>query len=190
MYLPRVVAVLMAAALVSIQFAISQDSQSLGDAARQTRLQKQEKDRKDKSAAAKSNDAQAARPAKKVITNDEIPEHVGSTLTSASQPAKPTPSYVPPTYGPQKAPAEQWQAMILAQKNTVGYLLHAVERLSESLRSPESCVVNCAQKYEEQRIKQQQLDSMKAQLEQQQKRLEELQESARKKGFGSAVYDP
>jgi hypothetical protein len=31
---------------------------------------------------------------------------------------------------------------------------------------------------------------MKAQLEEQQKALEEMQESARKEGFGSTVYDP
>jgi len=195
MYVPRVVAVLMAGALVAVPLVISQDSQSLGDAARQARLQrqelqKQEKDRKDKSAAANSNAAQAAKPAKKVVTNDEIPEHVGSTLTSASTPAKPIPSYLPPRYEPQKAPAEQWQAIFLAQKNAVAYLQHAVERLTESMRYPEACVTDCAQKYEEQRIKEKQLESMKAQLEQQQKRLEELQESARKQGFGSAVYDP
>jgi predicted double-glycine peptidase len=31
---------------------------------------------------------------------------------------------------------------------------------------------------------------MKAKLEQQQKSLKDLQEAARKQGFGSAVYDP
>jgi hypothetical protein len=31
---------------------------------------------------------------------------------------------------------------------------------------------------------------MKAQLDQRQKALEELQDAARKQGFGSAVYDP
>ena len=31
---------------------------------------------------------------------------------------------------------------------------------------------------------------MKAQLEEQQKHLEEMQDTARKQGFGSSVYDP
>jgi hypothetical protein len=31
---------------------------------------------------------------------------------------------------------------------------------------------------------------MKAQLEDQQKRLEDMQEAARQQGYGSAVYDP
>jgi hypothetical protein len=31
---------------------------------------------------------------------------------------------------------------------------------------------------------------MKTQIEEQQTRLEEMQESARKQGFGSSVYDP
>ena len=43
---------------------------------------------------------------------------------------------------------------------------------------------------EQQLRKQEQLESMKAQLEQQQKSLEEFQDAARKQGFGSSVYDP
>ena len=41
-----------------------------------------------------------------------------------------------------------------------------------------------------QQQKQQEVDTMKAQCEEQQKALEEMQEAARKEGFGSSVYDP
>lgn len=38
--------------------------------------------------------------------------------------------------------------------------------------------------------KQQEVDSMKAQLEEAQRRLDEMREAARKEGFGSSVSDP
>jgi predicted TIM-barrel fold metal-dependent hydrolase len=66
----------------------------------------------------------------------------------------------------------------------------AMDRLQSSIRYPEACVVDCAQRVERQRAKEQQLESMQARLAEQQKRLEELQEAARKQGFGSSVYEP
>jgi len=65
-----------------------------------------------------------------------------------------------------------------------------MDRLSDSLQHPETCIADCVQKNERQREKEQQLESMKAQLDQRQKALEELQDAARKQGFGSSVYDP
>ncbi len=53
-----------------------------------------------------------------------------------------------------------------------------------------NCVSNCAEWNQHQQAKQQQLELMKSQLEQQQKNLEDMQDGARKQGFGSAVYDP
>ena len=38
--------------------------------------------------------------------------------------------------------------------------------------------------------KQRQAKGMQAQLEEQKRRLESMQDSARKQGYGSAVYDP
>ena len=63
--------------------------------------------------------------------------------------------------------------------------------LSDSVRyAGANCVANCAKWNERQQQKQEQVESMKAQLEEQQHRLEEMQEAARRQGFGSAVYDP
>jgi predicted ribosome quality control (RQC) complex YloA/Tae2 family protein len=43
---------------------------------------------------------------------------------------------------------------------------------------------------ERQKEKQQQVERLKSQLEDQQKRLEDMQEQARKQGYGTSVYDP
>jgi hypothetical protein len=65
-----------------------------------------------------------------------------------------------------------------------------IDRLSDSLQHPETCIADCAQKNERQSEKEQQPESMKAQLDQRRKALEEFQDAARKQGFGSSVYDP
>lgn len=166
----------------------AQDSQSLGDAARQARLQKQQKETKAKDAPASSRDSQPPKPPKKVVTNEDIPEHVGSTLTSAHSPR--TPAYVRPNSGPQTSVADQLRSMIQAQKVGIASVQRNIDTLTQSLEHPETCLTDCAQKNESQRAKAMQLEAMKVQLDQQQKRLEDLQELIRKQGFGSSVYDP
>lgn len=181
---------LAAGAVGCASLAYGQDSQSLGDAARQLRLQKAQKQAKAKDAPANSNDAQPAKAPKKVVTNDDIPQHVGSTLTSTRNPRTPGPTYPPPSYAPRKAPAEVWKSLIQRQKDAIASWQREIDQLSESIRYRENCVADCAQRNESQREKEQQLESMQAQLEQQQKRLEDLQDAARKQGLGSSVYDP
>jgi hypothetical protein len=209
------------------------DSPSLGDVARQARLQKQQKDApskdtpsiddpsKDSSASGKNaqnaadqNKANQARtdqtktvsvagataknaPAKPshVITNEEIPSHIGSTLTGStltsakgSHPAGTSDEQ--PSSGGQSA-AEQWKTQIQAQKSFIASLQSNIASLNDSIQyAGANCVSNCVQWNEEQKRKQDQVESMKGELEQQQKQLEDLQESARKQGFGSSVYDP
>jgi hypothetical protein len=181
--------------LVLIAFALgaaalfAQDSQSLGDAARQARLQKQQNDAKAKDTPTSSNTTQPAKPPKKVVTNEDIPEQVGSTLTSPSHTNSAAPANSPST-GPRKLSAEQWKTLIQAQKNALASQQRQIDRFSEALQHPEICIADCAQHNERHNAKEAQLESMKAQLEQRQKMLEELQEAARKQGFGSAVYDP
>lgn len=188
MHQRQVLFLLVAGTLVCACGAQSQDQQSLGDAARRARLQKQQKDAKAKDAPASSKDSQPPKPPKKIVTNEDIPEHVGSTLTSAHPPR--TPAYVPPSYGPQTAIADQLKSMIQAQKAGIASIQRNIDNLTQSLEHPETCLADCAQKNESQRAKAMQLEAMKVQLDQQQKRLEDLQELIRKQGFGSAVYDP
>jgi hypothetical protein len=231
----RVFAFLAASALFCAFFLVSSaygqdDSQSLGDAARQARLQKQQKDAPSKDSSAPGNDALAkggpakdgpsndvptseapgkdasssnatakdAVPAKAhhVITNEELPSHVGPTWTSAGTPETASDSSEhnsaeQPSSANANANAEQWKSQIQAQKNTIASLESQIASLNDSIHyAGANCVSNCAQWNERQKEKQDQVETMKGQLEQERKRLEDLQESARKQGFGSSVYEP
>jgi hypothetical protein len=185
--------------------AFGQDSPSLGDVARQARQQKQ-KDAAptgsnpapgavpagtDAETPSTSKDSQSAKPAKKVITNDEIPEHIGPTSTRPPG-AQPVPaSYPQPNRYEGKIPPEQWKAQILSLKNNMSSLQQSIGSLSASIQyAGANCVANCVQWNERQKQKQDQIENMKAQLEQAQKMLEDMQDAARKQGYGSAVYDP
>ena len=207
--MPRIrviLAMLAASAFLCSLGAHAQDEPSLGDVARQSRLQKQQKnseagketvpappskDAKGKSAPAKDGvlGPGAAPKTKRVVTNDEIPEHIGPTRTLPARQAAveytPSPSY------DGNPPAEYWKTQIQAQKNNLISLESQISDLANSIQfAGGSCVSNCVQWNEDQLRKQEQLQLMKAQLEQQQKSLEQFQDAARKQGFGSSVYDP
>jgi hypothetical protein len=175
------------AALLFALSAHGQDSPSpsLGDAARQARQQRQAK-----TAQPQAKDAPSVKPVK-VITNDEIPAHFKpavKTATSGQDPDGNTPEQTPVE---GKVAAEQWKSQIEAQKNQVSALQSQIDQLSESIHfAPGNCVANCVQWNERQKEKQQQVEQLKSQLEDQQKRLEGMQEQARKQGYGSSVYDP
>jgi hypothetical protein len=198
------------------------DSPSLGDVARQARLQKQQKDAQSKDTSAPATGAQnpagqdkadqakadqtktktdgtkaapgatsknASKPAH-VITNEEIPSHVGSTLTSAKDSHSASPSDEQPGASDPSA-ADQWKSQIQSQKASIAQLQSNIATVGDSIQyAGANCVSNCVQWNEDQKRKQDQVESMKGELEQQQKQLEDLQESARKQGFGSSVYDP
>jgi predicted RNase H-like nuclease (RuvC/YqgF family) len=168
--------------------AFGQDSQSVAETARQARLQKQQKDAQARDAA-NPTDAQPTKPPH-VITNDEIPEHVGSTLTAAHGQAG-EPAYASPSNATRRNSADRWKSQIQGQKSAIAALQGQIKSLADSIHFPENCLPHtCAQRNERQLNKESRVDTLNHQLEQQQKRLEELQESARKDGFGSAVYDP
>jgi chromosome segregation ATPase len=205
----RIFVLLTAAAFFCAFPAYGQDAQSLGDVARQSRLQKQQKDAQTKDASAQNQDASnkdtakaaqiadaatkaAAGPkAPHVITNEEIPEHVESTFTSAPNSQNSDLSDAPENGGNHDARAEQWKSQIQAQKSAIASLEREIASLNESVHyAGGNCVANCVQWNERQKEKQDRVEIMKQQLDEQQKRLEDLQESARKQGFGSSVYEP
>ena len=192
------------------------DAPSLGDVARQARQQKQQKDAqaqskdaqsskdapskdaqgkdvqakdtqgKDKDTAAK--DAQPKAP--HVITNDEIPEHIGPTRTRPSSAQNPD-EEEQPDESEGKVPPEYWKSQIQMQKNAIASLKSQIDDLSASIQyAGANCVSNCVQWNERQKQKQDQVDAMKVELQQQEKRLEDMQEAARRQGYGSSVYDP
>ena len=184
----RIFGLLMLSAFWCALLAVGQDSQSVVEAARQARLQKQQKDAQTQNAA-NSTDPEAAK-VPRVITNEEIPEHAESTLPVAHGRAE-LPAYASPSDGTRRNSAERWKSQIQAQKTAIASLQREISTLRDSIHFPENCLPDtCAQRNERQLNKQSRVETMNHQLEQQQKRLEELQESARRQGFGSAVYDP
>jgi hypothetical protein len=167
-------AILFAAAIsLPIANAVAQDSPSLGDLARQQRQQKEAADK--------------SKPAK-IITNEQIPERPAAALRQARAEE---PSGTHYNENADKASAEHWKSQILSQKNQVANLQREIDGLNESIRfAPANCVENCVGWNERQREKQLRVDRMQAQLDEQKKRLDEMQDSARRQGFGSSVYDP
>lgn len=160
--------------------AYAQDAPSLGDLARQQRQQKEQ------SKTAQGKDARAS----KVITKEEIPAHAGSApaLPAGREESR---TSMPASSNGAKQPAEHWRSQILAQKNQIASLQRQVDEINESIRfAPANCVANCVGWNERQREKQQRVERMQAQLEEEKRRLEEMQDSARKQGYGSSVYDP
>ena len=156
----------------------AQDAPSLGDLARQQRQQK------DQSKAAADKNLKSA----KVITNEEIPEHpeAAAHWNRGRQPAPASDSA-----GENKIPAAQWKSQIITLKNQIASVQGQVDQINESIRfAPANCAANCVGWNERQREKQQQVERMQAQLEDQKRRLEDMQDSARKQGYGSSVYDP
>jgi hypothetical protein len=170
------------AVLGSVAFT-QDDSQSLGDVARQTRQQKQQK-----SPAAK--DTSAPVKTSKVITNDEMPSHSSATSPASSAKSRGG-SDAAYDAGSEKKSADHWRSQIQAQKTQINALQSDIDRLNESIHfAPGNCVANCVQWNERQVQKQQQVDAMKSQLEDARKTLETMQDAARQQGYGSSVYDP
>ena len=218
----RLLLLLSVVSLLFVFAAYGQDDQpSLGDVARQSRLQKQQKDAQaakdaqskdaqSKDASAKdgqnqtpqSKDAQGKdtdaalkdTPSAKtphVITNDEIPEHVGPTGTAGQNSQNSRPGYSQPEYSQGNAGAETWRAQIQQVKTYIASLKSNIDSLTASIQyAGGNCVSGCVQWNERQKQKQDQVDAMKAQLDQMQQRLEDMQEACRKQGYGSSVYDP
>lgn len=161
-----------------------QDAPPLGDVARQVRLQKQQgsKDAQSKNAAASK--------APKVVTNEEIPEHPESASEASPSTEQDEPaSHSAPV--PGKMSGEQWKSQIQAQKNLVNSMQSQTDKLNNSIQfATGTCVYGCVQWNERQKEKQQEVERMRGQLADQKKKLETMQESARRQGYGSTVYDP
>ena len=161
-----------------------QDAPSLGDIARQTRREKQNKETPSK--------AGGAAKTFKVITNEEIPEHSEPSPEAAGAGGQEHGTGNSRAgAGGAKRPAEEWKSQIKAQKQVVTTLQGNIDKLNDSIQfAPGNCVSGCVQWNEHQKQKQQEVERMGAQLEIQKKQLQEMQESARQQGYGSSVCDP
>lgn len=168
-----------------VLFGFAQDTPSMSDVARQARQQKQNKDGQSKAATVSKTS--------KVITNDEIPEHVEATDGTATSEGESHrgAAHAPSVLGGAKLSAEEWKARISGQKDLVSSLQSGIDTLSDSIQfAPGNCVAGCVQWNERQKQKQQEVERARTQLDSQKKRLESMQESARKQGYGSSIYDP
>lgn len=158
-----------------------QDSQSLGDVARRARRQRTQVND------ASGKDLQA----RKVVTNDEIPEQPASTADGSGADQSHEMASPHTSSAPGKLSAERCKALIQAQKNAVSSLQKQIDKLNSSIHFVEANLyVNGPQHNQRQAQKQRDVERAQAQLEEQKKRLEDMQESARKQGYGSSVYDP
>jgi hypothetical protein len=147
--------------------------QSLGDVARQQR-QKQ---------------ATATHPARKVVTNEEIPESPDASSDS-SEGDRSRKSASPAASTGGKKTAEQWKSDIQAQKARIAAMQSQVDQLNESVHFVEANrYYNGVQYNQYQLKKQQEALRMQKQLDGEKKTLENMQEGARKAGFGTSVYD-
>jgi len=177
----------------------AQDDQSLGDLARQVRAQKQQKGSQAKEASVSQPGTKASSQAKTphVLNSDDgsdstVPKsanlnHSDSGKTGSAD-AK---SSDAPDPSQREAEAENWKSQIQEQKSAIAQLQQQIEQLSSSIHyAGANCVSNCEKWNEHQQQKQEQVDTMKSQLQELQHHLEEMQESARKQGFGSSVYEP
>jgi len=180
----------------------AQDDQSLGDLARQVRAQKQQKTSQPKDLTKdatsqtdtkdsvhpktphvlNSDDDSETTPSKSADLNHSDSKKIGSADAKTSDPADPA---------QREADAENWKSQIQEQKNAIAELQQQIEQLSSSIHyAGANCVSNCEKWNEHQQQKQEQVETMKSQLQELQHHLEETQDSARKQGFGSSVYEP
>lgn len=161
-------------------FATAQDTPSLGDLARQERAKKEQ------SKAAQTKDPKSS----KVITNEEIRQHTSAVAASAANDSNQTNS-TPAAADSPKQSAEQWKSQIEDQKNQIASLQKQIDDLNSSIQfAPGNCVENCVQWNQHQQEKQQQVERMRSELQEQKAHLEQMQESVRGQGYGSSVWDP
>ena len=159
----------------------SSDSPSLGDLARKQR-QKQQQTK------------ETAKP-KKVVTNEDIPEHPDA---SSDSPASSSPGASERAHDDSSAPAgavlqagDQLKAAILRQKTAVADLKAQIDKVQDSIHFVEANAYRNGVEYNKlQAQRQQEVQRLQSQLEEQKKNLEQMQETARKTGFGSSVWDP
>jgi hypothetical protein len=147
--------------------------QALGDVTRQAR--QKEKTR--------------AKAPKKVITNEDIPESPTPTPAQHETGGKTDSAAAPDSPAPRSA--LEWRNMILAQKDHIETMQAQSNKLNASIHFvTANAYVNGAEYNQYQVKKQQEVQNLKKQLEEEWKKLSDMQEAARKEGMGAAVYDP
>ena len=86
--------------------------------------------------------------------------------------------------------ADQWKRQILAQKNKIATLQARLDQLNASIRSAYGTVQYETAYNGSQARQLQRLVEMRRQLDEQKRKLDQMQEAARHAGMHTAVYDP
>jgi len=153
--------------------------QSLGDIARENREKKAE-------------DASAA--PSKVITNADLPKNAQPNPALPDTQAEKTIAAADHRSAQQRLAeeraADQWKKQILAQEYKMATLQARIDQLNASIRS-----ANGSAQYEGpangyQARQMQQVAQIQLRLDEQHRKLDQMQEAARRAGMHTAVYDP
>jgi hypothetical protein len=167
----------MVVAVMSV-LVVATHGQSLGDVARQQR--------------AKEN---VRTSHAKVVTDEDIPSHPEVESSEKNEDASNQNDET--SAGPETSSesvnqkAEQWRARIQAQKNNVAALQSQVDRQNASIHFVEANAYSNGVQYNQHQLrKQQEARQMQKQLDEQKKKLEDMQDAARREGFGSKIFDP
>jgi len=160
--------------------------QSLGDVARENR-EKQN-----------AEDASTMKP--KVITNADLPKDLNTNqgareappAASAADGSKATDRRLADHRSAQQRlaeqrAAEQWKRQILAQKNKMATLQAKIDQLNASIQSANGSVQSEGP-YNPRQM--QRVAQIQQQLDEQKRKLDQMQEAARHAGMHTAVYDP
>lgn len=159
-------------ALTLPMFIRAQDAPSLGDLARQQRQQREQ--------------SKATQP--KVFTNADLPQHSDPSAEEIGDSAK-APLPIPTDSAKQSS--DHIRSEIQDEKNRIASLQMKIDEVNGSIRfASANCVRNCVAWNERQERKQQEMERMRAELSEHQSQLQQMQDAARKLGFGSKVYDP
>ena len=147
--------------------------QSLGDVARQTRQKQKPK----------------ATANKKVITNEDIPE--SPAQPSSSDAAGKAESTLSADGASKPLTAFQWREKILMQRDVIETLRAKINKLNSSIHFITASESSSAIEYNQYQVKaQQDVKAMQKQLDEEWKKLGDMEEAARKEGMGAALYEP
>jgi uncharacterized protein YukE len=170
------IAVLIAVFVLSTDSLGQTSDTSLGDLARKQRQKQLGKN-------------PTAKP-KKVVTDEDMPAHAPdedvahSDNPQGEMPAKRSATDVLQT-------GDQFKSAITRQKAAITDLKSRIDKLNSSIHFVEANAYRNGVEYNKvQAQKQQEVERLQGQLNEQQRGLEQMQETARKAGYGSAVWDP
>jgi hypothetical protein len=169
---------------IALLMAPAAHGQSLGDVARENR-EKQN-----------AEDASGMQP--KVITNASLPKdptpnqrshETQSAMNVAISTRAADRRSAEQRLAEQRA-AEQWKRQILAQKIKMATMQAQIDRLNASIHSPNGSTQYDGPYTRNQARQLQRISQIQQQLDEQKRKLDQVQEAARHAGMHSAVYDP